>query len=131
LRLSALSSGHKSVTSLFPSIQFIASFQNVQYGWNPHLTRLLCWCREGESIPAIFKGIAKISPILANCNIGAGLRVVLRRDSKSAWGQFPVIWGDFGIALKSLDAMKQLGIQTHLRSKNVDESTIAEPCLPR
>jgi hypothetical protein len=34
-------------------------------------------------------------------------------------------------ALKSLDAMKQLGIQTHLRSKHVDESTIAEPCLPR
>jgi len=54
------------------------------------------WCREGESIPTVFKGIVKITPILANCNIGAGLRVVLRRDSKSAWGQFPLIWGDFG-----------------------------------
>jgi hypothetical protein len=54
------------------------------------------WCREGESIPTIFKGVVKISPIFTNCNIGAGLRVVLRRDSKSAWRQFPVIWGDFG-----------------------------------
>jgi len=54
------------------------------------------WCREGESIPTVLKGIVKIPPIQANCNIGTGLRVVLRRNSKSAWGQFPVIWGDFG-----------------------------------
>ncbi len=33
--------------------------------------------------------------------------------------------------LKSLDTMKQLGIQTHLRSKYIDESTITDPCLPR
>lgn len=31
---------------------------------------------EGESIPAIFKGIAKIALIRANCNIDAGLGAV-------------------------------------------------------
>lgn len=57
---------------------------------------LNCWCREGESIRAILKGIVKIPPIQANCNTDAGLRVVLARCSKTTLGQFPVIWGDFG-----------------------------------
>jgi len=30
------------------------------------------WCREGESIPTIFKGIVKIPLMLANRNIDAG-----------------------------------------------------------
>jgi hypothetical protein len=42
----------------------------------------ISWCREGESIPPIFKGIVKIPPIVANCNADAGLRVVLRWTRK-------------------------------------------------
>jgi hypothetical protein len=56
----------------------------------------LGWCREGESIPAIFKGIVKVQRMLANCNIDAGLHVMLARCPKCILGQFPVIWGDFG-----------------------------------
>jgi len=37
------------------------------------------WCREGESIPTILEGIVKITPILAKCNIDAGLRTVSPR----------------------------------------------------
>jgi len=54
------------------------------------------WCREGESNPAILKGIVTIPPVQVNCNIDAGLRVVLVRWCKSTLGQFRVIWGDFG-----------------------------------
>jgi hypothetical protein len=50
----------------------------------------------GESIPAILKGIVKIPPILANCNMDAGLHVALGGHTKSASGQHPVIWGDLG-----------------------------------
>jgi hypothetical protein len=54
------------------------------------------WCREGESIPTIFKGIVKIPPILAKCNIDAGLGAVIPVNPQARAGQFPVIWGDFG-----------------------------------
>jgi len=50
----------------------------------------------GESIATILKGIVKIPRILANRNIGAGLRVVFARRSKTTLRQFAVIWGDFG-----------------------------------
>ncbi len=33
----------------------------------------------GESIPTILKSIVKITPILAKCNIDAGLRIILPR----------------------------------------------------
>lgn len=39
-------------------------------------TRIFEWCWEGESIPTVFKGIVKITSILAKCNIDAGLRTI-------------------------------------------------------
>jgi len=59
-------------------------------------TEETCWCREGESIPTVFKGIVKITPILAKCNVDEGLPTIFSRSTKNSFGRFRVIWGDFG-----------------------------------
>jgi hypothetical protein len=42
------------------------------------------------------KGDLKIPSMLGNFNADAGLRLVPPNSSKTASGQFRVIWGDFG-----------------------------------
>jgi hypothetical protein len=54
------------------------------------------WCREGESIPAIFKGIVKIPSIVAKRNTDAAFARCFALGSKNTSGEFRVIWGDFG-----------------------------------
>jgi hypothetical protein len=56
----------------------------------------ISWCREGESIPIVLKGLAKIPPISVKRNIDTGLRRILPRWNKTGLGQLSVIWGDFG-----------------------------------
>jgi hypothetical protein len=84
--------GHKAILRSV----WLRSFAEPELRGNPFPTGLLGWCREGESIPTIFKGIVKIPPILAKCNIDAGLGAVIPVNPQARAGQFPVIWGDFG-----------------------------------
>jgi hypothetical protein len=41
---------------------------------DPCFHEFKAWCREGESIPTVLKGIVKIALISAKCNSDAGLR---------------------------------------------------------
>ncbi len=55
-----------------------------------------CGAGRGNLIPTVFKGIVKITPILAKCNIDAGLPTIFPRSIKNSFGRFRVIWGASG-----------------------------------
>ena len=54
------------------------------------------WWRDGKSITTVLKGIVKISLVSAKRNIDGGLRSIFHGRTKTSFGRFPVIWGDFG-----------------------------------